>query len=503
MKKTHKAGKTTDVNHYKNIFILLYVAIIVTAIAATSAITIGRTDYVLKLQITSVAADLNNQMKVNLSRYLSEVEMIGTLVFSEEYIYSYDASDPSNDEYESIKNEDNIENMLFSISMLENMIDFGIVYSNNHFVGKISNGTLRSFGTSLYTDFSAMIQDNTVNDGWQAGYNGNYSRIYYAKRVNPNAVLAVSFYSSELDDVFVRSSSTENIKVCITDSSNTIIYSQEYSEYGQKIDSMIADRMSMAHSGTYIDDKYLVAVNDCAEGWKIVQYAPVELILKEKNDVTYSLIIIGLVSVFIATVFSVIILERLITPVAATFTKLDDEAHTDLLTGVLNKRSFENYTEETLRGSSLSDRRAVVLLDIDNFKGVNDTLGHAYGDKVLTGVGDILRKVFGPDDFLGRLGGDEFCVLLCTDDETAGKYTSYNSYIEEKCTELCRAFAENYTGDDNSYKISASIGVAVFPSAGKSFGELYRCADEALYSSKHRGKDTFTIYSASDKEETE
>ena len=192
---------------------------------------------------------------------------------------------------------------------------------------------------------------------------------------------------------------------------------------------------------------------------------------------------------------TICIIDKLMNPVNNIVSTLDDKAHKDLLTGILNKRSFEAFTENSLSGSK--EKKSLILLDIDNFKGVNDTLGHEYGDKVLAGVGAILRKTFPESDsLLGRLGGDEFCVLINT-----GKNDTV-SYTEMKCRELCKAFSENYTGDDNSYKISASIGVAFFPDNGMNFPELYRRADKALYHSKHNGKDTYTLFS-SDLEESE
>ena len=71
---------------------------------------------------------------------------------------------------------------------------------------------------------------------------------------------------------------------------------------------------------------------------------------------------------------------------------------------------------------------------------------------------------------------------------------NYESYVSSKCEALCEGFRNHYTGDDGKYKISASIGVALFPGHGKTFKELYKNADQALYASKHRGKDTYTIF---------
>ena len=136
---------------------------------------------------------------------------------------------------------------------------------------------------------------------------------------------------------------------------------------------------------------------------------------------------------------------------------------------------------------------------MDNFKGVNDNLGHAYGDKVLADIGNILRLTFNSTDCLGRIGGDEFSILL---NIPANKQYDYMSLINEKCRSLCGAFHDNYTGRNGDYKISASIGAAVFPDDGRTFAELYKCADTALYSSKHKGKDTFTMY-GDVKEETD
>lgn len=242
---------------------------------------------------------------------------------------------------------------------------------------------------------------------------------------------------------------------------------------------------------TIMDDKYLITLKECGDNWSVVCSAPTRKILKEKNDVTFFVIIVTIIAAAAASALSVVLISKIINPVHEMVDSLSDEAHNDLLTGIFNKKTFEKKVEEILKQNHSLKKKAVILLDLDNFKGVNDTLGHAYGDKVLAGVGDILKRVFHADDYLGRLGGDEFCVYLNISDFCQG---NYRKHIEEKCAELCRAFANNYTGESGNYKISASIGVAIFPDNGDSFGELYKCADKALYASKHKGKDTYTIY---------
>ena len=113
---------------------------------------------------------------------------------------------------------------------------------------------------------------------------------------------------------------------------------------------------------------------------------------------------------------------------------------------------------------------------------------------MLARIGSALRAVFSSDDFLGRIGGDEFCIFMNT---AAPEGTDYRRFVEEKCRRLAETFRGMYTGDNKDYKISASIGIALFPECGQEFGTLYTCADKALYGSKAAGKDTYTFYDAS------
>lgn len=489
--QNQKNSSSARVRKLKNLMLFINIFIIIALTAVISVLTIQKTDEALKSKVTTMVSALNVQMQKNLDSYLQRMETIGTLIFATKEVYEYDPISNSIDDYDSIKTETLIEDQLYNICIMENFVDFSIVYSDNHHVGKMSNGTVKLFGSNLYTDLVAMINRQKTADGWYTGYGGNYKRIYYVKRVNENAVLVISFYTDELEDVFEHPGGIEDITVRLVEENNVVIYSSDDLQEGKSLPADIAETVDNRSSVTIMDNNFLVTVQECGDKWHVVCSAPTKVILKEKNDVTYYVAITAVIASILAAIFSIAIMSRIISPVNEIVDTLADEAHTDLLTGILNKRTFEKRVEEALRQNHDSRKKAVILLDLDNFKGVNDTLGHAYGDKVLAGVGDILKRVFHVDDYLGRLGGDEFCVYLNISDIQQGNYLAH---IEEKCNELCREFRNNYTGENNTYKISASIGVAVFPVHGDNFADLYKCADKALYNSKHKGKDTFTIY---------
>jgi diguanylate cyclase (GGDEF)-like protein len=470
--------------------LLSYALIIIIVTVLISVLAIQKTDAALKSKVSSMSSTLNVQMKMNINNYLERMETTGTLVFTEKSIYSYNAADESNDEYEALKTESEISDKLYSICIMENYVDFAIVYSNNHTVGKISNGTVELFGESIYEDLSDMITRHRTDDGWYTGYGGNYKRIYYVKRVNDNAVLVTSFYTTELEDVFDHPGGIEDMSVRLLNQDYRIIYSSDDEETGDPLSDEIYSRISGQSSATLMDDNYLVTVNDCGDNWYVVSSVPTDLILAEKNAITLYIIIICLAAMAAALFIGSFILNKITREIGNIVSNLDSQAHTDLLTGVLNKRSFEELAEAEISSPDICKTGALILLDVDNFKAVNDTCGHACGDEVLVGIGKSLRKVFGEKDLLGRLGGDEFAVFM-----NIPPFYRNNilQYVETKCGALCREFDDNYVGENKSHKISISVGAAVFPDNGTTFSKLYRCADNALYTSKNNGKDTYTV----------
>lgn len=159
-------------------------------------------------------------------------------------------------------------------------------------------------------------------------------------------------------------------------------------------------------------------------------------------------------------------------------------AQLDPLTGVYNRGELENRVKKLFVNKNING--ALIILDVDYFKSINDTLGHITGDSVLKEIASTICAVFREDDIVARLGGDEFCI-----------FTTMNNkeLIEKRMTELNkRAYKTITTPSGKTVTSSVSIGVALCPSHGTQFDELYLHADTALYNAKESGRNTWRIY---------
>ena len=130
----------------------------------------------------------------------------------------------------------------------------------------------------------------------------------------------------------------------------------------------------------------------------------------------------------------------------------------------------------------------MLLFDIDNFKKINDTMGHAFGDQVLKSLGEQLSMEFRKTDILGRIGGDEFAILL--------KDIKDDEIILKEGDKILQFFRQFKVGDYVKYSATASIGAAIYPRDGKDFQELYKSADNALYEAKKQGKNRLIYYNS-------
>lgn len=173
--------------------------------------------------------------------------------------------------------------------------------------------------------------------------------------------------------------------------------------------------------------------------------------------------------------------------------QLEQQAQYDDLTQVLNKRAMLERSSECLSKSIRDDIHALLFLDLDDFKYVNDNLGHSFGDYLLKELGARLKENTRHGDLVGRVGGDEFVVFL--------RNVPTEDMLLGKAKMLLAAISEDIILGDLRHSIHGSIGVAVYPEHGASYEELYHHADLGLYRSKHKGKNQVTMYDETIKEE--
>lgn len=165
--------------------------------------------------------------------------------------------------------------------------------------------------------------------------------------------------------------------------------------------------------------------------------------------------------------------------------ELSAKADTDLLTDLNNKLATETKIKKYISDHP-GQQAMLFVLDIDNFKKINDTMGHAFGDQVLRELGQHLPAQFRATDIIGRTGGDEFTLFLkdIRDEEVAKKEARKVLYF----------FRNFQAGGYVKYSATASIGVAIYPRDGKDFESLYKSADNALYVAKKRGKNQLAFF---------
>jgi diguanylate cyclase (GGDEF)-like protein len=168
---------------------------------------------------------------------------------------------------------------------------------------------------------------------------------------------------------------------------------------------------------------------------------------------------------------------------------LQRAATTDDLTGLANRERFRTAVEERIAKASEAETTfPVLLMDLDRFKEINDTLGHHYGDVLLRDLGPRLVAAVGEKGLVARLGGDEFGILLGEDIEDV-------AVLEVFLTRLVRIVSEPFSVDELSLEVGASIGVARFPADGEDAHALLRCADIAMYTAKETQTD-YKVYTA-------
>lgn len=259
-------------------------------------------------------------------------------------------------------------------------------------------------------------------------------------------------------------------------------------------------------------------------GWMIITIRPYHYILEQAYDNAAKAIIFGLILLLIGTLVAYLLAGRVAKPIIEMSNVVDDivsgkgdigklevkrddelgkmadafnkmksdrdayqlESELDKLTELFNKKTMENLCKMKLKtfneNGASNIFMAFYIIDLDHFKEVNDLLGHQFGDKVLIEFARGLKKIFRPNDCIGRFGGDEFVVIVDS---------LPNMDVVIRKAEQIKQIAFNLMVEGKGHIVTASIGIAIAPQNGRDYDSLFASADKAVYHVKNSGKNGY------------
>ena len=350
---------------------------------------------------------------------------------------------------------------------------------------------------------------------------------------NPVGTVQRNFNLDALQD-FVETFDDEEVSVIVMDRTGRIIANSDNiagigTEYA--IDNsykFILDRIynssGVIHTEVNGLDSLATYSRNMDTGWMIVTIRPYHYILDQVYDKAVKGVVFGMILLFIGVFVAYLLSIRVSKPIiemtnvvdeiasgnasvdkievnsddelgqmAAAFNKMRSErdafqleSELDKLTELFNKKTMENLCRMKLKtfneNNAANIFMAFYIIDLDHFKEVNDLLGHQFGDKVLVEFSKGLKKIFRPNDCIGRFGGDEFVVILDN---------MPNMEVVMRKAEQIRQIAFNLTVEGKGQFVTASIGIAVAPHSGRDYDSLFAAADKAVYHVKNNGKNGY------------
>ena len=526
MDHRRKEGSGRQFKRFQIELLVVFSALILIVTIFLDYLILERSGRTMQRNASNLISANSRQIELNINSYLERMETVPTLLFSDEAYYLYDATDETIEEYDKVKNEETIQNRIVDIGLMENYSDFGIFYSNDHSVGWISHGTMDLFPEGgAYKAFSVYAKDPKTNDGWCFGIGGSVDRLYYIKRLNPNAILVSATYTRELASVFIHPEQLEEMTIRLVNPEDTIIYSSDTAEIGQVmpddirsvlqekgVSGIAGDTSGRRSDSVIISDDFIINTNECENGWRVICTVPQESILRENTELRRFVFGVSIAMALLFVLIGILLIRNLARPMDTMVSSLNEKAEMDRLSGVLNKTAFEEAVKDHLKEKPGNDLSVMTIVDMDNFKAVNDRLGHAHGDRVIIRVAEFLRKNYDQSTLIGRIGGDEFALYTeCTVAGDGHTETMTSVSIEDlrkqareivlgtvkvQMDVVMKEFREEFRTEREQCEVSISAGIYITPvkAVVEDFESIYKKADYALYTSKRAGKARYTIY---------
>ncbi|MCR5011936.1 MAG: sensor domain-containing diguanylate cyclase [Lachnospiraceae bacterium] len=498
-----ESGTGKKLRNFQLEMLLVFAVIIAGVTIVVDLIVVDRSKTALQNKVSELITVNSRQIELNIDSYLDRMETTPTLLYSDDIYYKYDATDEKISEYDKVKTEEAITDRIVDIGLMNNYNDFGIIYADNHKVGWISQSTQNLFeNTNLYDSFADCLLDSSQSS-WLFGINGSSDRFYYIKRLNPNAILVSSVYTDELSSVFIYPKQIDGMDIRLVDGNNTVIYSSKQEESGTQLPEEIAAALTgsateSGDSSVIIGSEYLINANVCTNGWRVICTVPTSVVTKEAEDLKSFTMRISALMALIFVLAGLLMIRRVSLPMDDLLMSLQYKAEVDRLSGTMNKTTFQETVEKKLAHCEPGIRRAFVMIDMDNFKLINDKNGHSYGDQVIIRFGKLIRSLYDNETIIGRLGGDEFAIYIEAADTPEPDNEDFRQAVTSGLDRIMTGFKNEFKEEQTDCNISVSMGVYLNCDNVPTFNTMYVKADKALYQSKENGKNRYTLYEEGD-----
>lgn len=437
--------------------VFAFTGIICSLAVFLSAAFMKRSNEMIDEKLLCLMESRGKQMEQSVNIYLDKMEVAASFLVYQEGM---------GDSGESGRIKKELRSWIADEKCSQRFSDFGIVNSDNSTIGKISITTRKMYlEEGIYVGLSKKITNHTGEEGWFVESVGQKGRLYYVKKLDKEKLLTMSICIEEMGQ-------KQDIKIWLADGENTLIY---------------PFRQEKTISYPTINTENIVTIGRCRNGWNVKGC----ILLKDSQEFRdFTLLAAVTASLFFAGL-GLLIIRKILKPVDGMVCNLEEKAAFDLLSGLLNKISFQEMVDKKIQKKDANKIVVFEILDVDNFKLINDNLGHAYGDEVIIRLGQILKQLYGEKVIQGRIGGDEFCIYM---EYFQAKQEEVHKRICLDMKILLNTFAEEFKEEYEKYGVSLSLGVIISGGKAYSFEELYQKADCALYDSKRSGKNQYTLY---------
>ncbi len=223
---------------------------------------------------------------------------------------------------------------------------------------------------------------------------------------------------------------------------------------------------------------FLVTISKEGYYYVMILFALETVIVAVKMAFAKEMLLAPMLAMILLGICVQYVIHRLIINLTTKEEQVEEMSHKDVLTDLPNRRSVKEHMDELI--ASHCEHYAVAIIDIDNFKNVNDTAGHESGDEALGQIAERWKDILGTNDFLARLGGDEFAVVI-------SEYESLES-LDRMLGNILSALSEKFVLKDRDYYLTASMGVAFYPGDSIDASQSLKYADMAMYVAKKQGR---------------